>query len=437
MNSWNALLPEAEQTADMRSPARLAHCATVEPSSRPIEDAEDDENGEMDGGTEQPQGLFIPYVTYALLLVNALVFAAMWKLGNGNVSLVETLFGSKDNALIQAGQRWRFVTPIFLHGNLLHLLVNSLSLYVLGTQMEQLYGARKYFLIYMTAGVAGYVASYYGAPEAHSVGASGAIFGLVGAGLMFPLRYRSLVPRRARSQILTQLLIVALVNLGIGLYKALHIDNYAHMGGLIGGAFAALFLIPEVLEEERPALLNRLTVNLASLVALGVIGWAGMSQWRIIHMIQSMEANVPPLSAFTIFPKEADPWWSIGILKTWKPKDGGWQSPQGAMVYMIDSARDPQTVVELGQAARAAGKNVQFLPVDGKPAVHLTRNTPKGWLEFTLIQPCQLEDKSRMVALLLQCPAQAFAQAHNDYLQMLMHIRFVHSPEERATVSGN
>ena len=148
-----------------------------------------------------------PVVTYALLAILVAVFAGMWIAGHGDVSTVATLFGDKENDLIRAGQVWRLVTAIFLHGSPMHLLVNGLSLYWLGAPMESFYGSRKYLLIFLISGIAGNLLSFARSPFP-SLGASGAIFGLVGAGLVFPIRYRSLLQEKARSQILTTLLVV-------------------------------------------------------------------------------------------------------------------------------------------------------------------------------------------------------------------------------------
>src|SRR5581483_6443175 len=105
---------------------------------------------------------------------------------------------------------------------------NSLFLYCFGAQIETLYGWRKYLIIYLVAGVAGNLFSFLLSPGP-SLGASGALFGLVGAGIVFPLRFRSLVPARARAEILRQLLTVVVVNLMIGFMPGSHIDNWAHL----------------------------------------------------------------------------------------------------------------------------------------------------------------------------------------------------------------
>ena len=255
----------------------------------------------------------LPAITYALLLIMALVFAAMWRAGHGDVTRVAYLFGDKEKDLILAGQYWRLVTAIFLHGSPVHLFVNSLSLYWLGSQMEIIYGSRKYLLIFLAAGVAGNLLSLMLSP-APSLGASGAIFGLVGAGLIFPMRYRALVPAQTRSQILSQLLLVTIVNLGIG-YADRNIDNMAHIGGLLGGGFMALFLIPDVLESGPRSRAADAALSAAVTAALLVVVWAAFSQWR--WAVQN--PDVPLETSFYAPPAVETPSPPSPLLQTFGP----------------------------------------------------------------------------------------------------------------------
>ena len=123
------------------------------------------------------------------------------------------LFGDKENDLIRAGQWWRLITPIFLHGGWGHLIANGLTLLMLGIPMERIYGPRKFFLIYMLAGITGNLFSFWFS-TVPSLGASGALYGLMGAGLVFPLRFKERIDPRARKEILTQLGRAAIINIG-------------------------------------------------------------------------------------------------------------------------------------------------------------------------------------------------------------------------------
>src|SRR5215472_9315725 len=106
---------------------------------------------------------------------------------NGDVLVA---YGAKYNDAIVGGQYWRFITPIFLHANILHLSLNLLNLIILGIFVERIFGHLRFLLIYLVTGVISVIASFYFSPQEISVGASGAIFGLVGAYCLFIFMHR-------------------------------------------------------------------------------------------------------------------------------------------------------------------------------------------------------------------------------------------------------
>jgi rhomboid protease GluP len=147
--------------------------------------------------------------------------------------------GVKANEGILLGQFWRLITPMFLHSSssLLHIAFNMYALFALGPQLERFYGHGRFLLLYLLGGFAGNVASFLLSPE-YSLGASTAIFGLIGAQGVFLYRHRQMfggVAQRA----LINILVVAAVNLIIGLSPG--IDNWGHVGGLLGGTLFAWF----------------------------------------------------------------------------------------------------------------------------------------------------------------------------------------------------
>jgi rhomboid protease GluP len=192
---------------------------------------------------EEPQGGAVrihlperePIVTYALIGITVLVFLAQL----GSKFLLDAdfpaYFGMKINEFIDAGEYWRFLTPVFLHGNLLHIGVNMYSLYVLGPGLERHYGHWQFLLLYFAGGITGVVASYVFS-DSNSLGASTAIFGLLGAFGAFLYLNREIFSG-ARGA-LNQVLRVAAINLLIGLSPG--IDNWGHMGGLLGGVIVGL-----------------------------------------------------------------------------------------------------------------------------------------------------------------------------------------------------
>ncbi|OLB33698.1 MAG: hypothetical protein AUG45_07520 [Ktedonobacter sp. 13_1_20CM_3_54_15] len=161
---------------------------------------------------------------------------------NNALSSVLIAFGAKDNDLILQGQYWRFVTPIFLHANLLHLGLNMLNLAVLGVFLERLVGHIRFLLIYVTTGIVSIIASFYFMPQEISVGASGAIFGLVGAYSVFVLMHRRAF-RKGGIPALLWLIIVIAGNLSIGFFVP-NVDNYAHLGGLLSGCLLGWWFTP-------------------------------------------------------------------------------------------------------------------------------------------------------------------------------------------------
>ena len=158
-------------------------------------------------------------------------------------------YGAKYNQAILEGQYWRFVTPIFLHANILHVGLNMLNLIVLGVFVERIFGHLRFLLIYLVTGVISIVASFYFAPQEISVGASGAIFGLVGAYSLFVFIHRKAFRRGGIPALLWLVLIIG-INLGIGLVIP-NVDNYAHLGGFLSGCILGWFFAPfYVLQSE-------------------------------------------------------------------------------------------------------------------------------------------------------------------------------------------
>lgn len=159
-------------------------------------------------------------------------------------------YGAKDNAGIkQGGQYYRFLTSMFLHGGLLHIGFNAWALYALGPESERIYGTARFLALYFIAGFAGGVASYALSPNP-SVGASGAIFGLIGALAVFYYLSRELLGSAARQQF-GSLITVIMINLFIGFSSGGLIDNFAHLGGLAGGALIGWLLAPRFAVDQR------------------------------------------------------------------------------------------------------------------------------------------------------------------------------------------
>jgi rhomboid protease GluP len=187
-------------------------------------------------------GGIIPHArfnTVVILLINFGLFlaTALYSMGApqpGNLWNIDVVtleaFGAKYNAGLAYGQWWRLVTAGFLHGGLLHILMNSWVLFDLGAQVEEIYGAGRMLVIYFVASVFGfYVSAVWSA--APSVGASAALMGLIGAMIALGVRHQNPLGSAIRATYIRWAVYIIL----FGLLPGLHVDNAAHIGGLAAG----------------------------------------------------------------------------------------------------------------------------------------------------------------------------------------------------------
>ncbi len=147
-----------------------------------------------------------------------------------------TTLGAVNGSLVRSGQVYRLVTGMFMHGSIWHLLCNMYSLYVIGCATENYFGKKKFLLIYFVSGIIGSMFSCI-FNTSWSLGASGAIFGLMGALCYFGYYYRLYMGKALYSEIIP----VIVLNLALSLVVS-NIDFYAHIGGLIGGVFITMGL---------------------------------------------------------------------------------------------------------------------------------------------------------------------------------------------------
>ncbi len=225
-----------------------------------------------------PLPLAQPRATYVILALLILVFLAMTAAGGSENTDVLILFGANLKSLIVAGQVWRLFTSMFLHIGYLHLFFNGYALYIFGIQVERLYGTSRFLAIYLLAGLYGSLLSFAFGPQELSAGASGALFGLLGAMLAFFRRPRETIGTWGRRQ-LVNLLVLAGINLVISI-SVPNIDILAHVGGLVSGAVLGWVLAPqyEPHVDENGDLYATDTVSLANrwwVVALAVFLLAG------------------------------------------------------------------------------------------------------------------------------------------------------------------
>jgi len=188
-------------------------------------------------------------ITKTLLVMIAVVFA-FEVLTNAYTSDERMIaLGAIVPGLVQRGELWRLITSMFLHGGWLHWLANSWALYQLGTLYEVLFGSKRFTLIYFATGiVAGLASSMYN--HGPAVGASGAIFGILGA-FIFSIRRSPLYRNQPWTRnLIAQLVFWIVVNIAIG-YSLPFIDNVAHIGGLVSGLIMGL--IPHRIPPPPPS----------------------------------------------------------------------------------------------------------------------------------------------------------------------------------------
>ncbi len=237
---------------------------------------------------EHPLRARTPVLTGVLLGAIVIVFVLETLFGGSTSIRTLIALGAQVNTLIGLGERWRLLSSMFLHIGVMHLMFNGWALFSLGREVESFYGTLRYAAIYLASGLFGGLASYVFGANVPSAGASGAIFGLIGAQIAFFARNRQSFGNVSRQQ-LGNLAGLVIVNLIFG-FTVPGINNLAHMGGLAAGVLLGLGLSPTFVWQwssplEKPRLQRRqsfvlsvLTVLLAIAIFFGGLN-AGDDRW--------------------------------------------------------------------------------------------------------------------------------------------------------------
>ncbi len=172
-----------------------------------------------------------PHGTYIIICICLVMFLFQYTL---NIDMIRLLGNNYE--LVKGGEIYRLITCMFLHGSIMHLICNMYALYVLGSQVERYYGTLKFLIIYFISGILGSLFScVFMSSYTYSIGASGAIFGLLGSIAYFTYNYRATLQSLLRGQVMPAII----VNLLIG-FIVPGIDVTAHVGGLIGGILVSM-----------------------------------------------------------------------------------------------------------------------------------------------------------------------------------------------------
>lgn len=172
-----------------------------------------------------------PYGTYIIICLCLVMFLFQYTL---NIDMIGLLGNNYE--LVKGGEIYRIFTCMFLHGSVIHLMCNMYALYALGSQVERYYGTLKFLVIYFISGILGSLFScVFMSSYSYSIGASGAIFGLLGSIAYFTYNYRATLQSLLRGQVMSAIII----NLLMG-FMIPGIDVTAHIGGLIGGVLVSM-----------------------------------------------------------------------------------------------------------------------------------------------------------------------------------------------------
>jgi rhomboid protease GluP len=245
-----------------------------------------------------PRALVTPFLCAACVLIFVLmVLSGVDPVLPATQQLVS--WGANDGArVVLRHEAWRLPASVFVHGGLIHLALNMWCLFTIGPLVERFFGSAATATIYLVAGIGGAIASMATLPPRVSVGASGAIFGLLGALLVFLIIHRRAVPGSVLRPLRSSALFFVVFNTMFGAMVP-NIDQAAHLGGLAGGLLAGLVLTrPWPVIHSRWLWLRRLALGLALAAALVGVGVAAIS-WRA--------RTLPPLSRLRDFADQVAP----------------------------------------------------------------------------------------------------------------------------------
>jgi membrane associated rhomboid family serine protease len=360
--------------------------------------------------------LLRPYkFTIVFLAANIFVFLLMWDQSGLTLNSIWAFdtdillrFGAKLNVLIdQEKQWWRFVTPVFEHVGLIHLLFNMYGLWVLGPYVERLYGSAKFVVFWVVTGVAGVVASYltlrpelshgwllsriFKSADMPSAGASGALFGLIGVLFVFGIKYRHELPEGFKRAFGTGMLPTILLNLIIG-FSVSFIDNSAHLGGLIAGAALAL-----VTDYKRPGKRGSATIV-----------------WTVLQILCLALVVVSFVEVARHFRDPIDSYAEQAALSTIDP------SVRAYLKAMGDGDREVQVVLSSGDLSTL---DSVIAELDRAPALDQDSGALKAELKQLLIKLKQLDSlepqDSGGIRAAVQQIDQQYAAFHKRYEEWL------------------
>lgn len=206
-------------------------------------------------------------ITKTLIAINIFIYLLMTLAGGSQNLLVLVKFGAKVNVLLADGQLWRLFTPMFLHIGIEHLVLNMVTLYFIGGQIERMFGARSYLTIYLLSGIGGNLASFAFNPSI-SAGSSTAIFGMFGAFLMLVEHFKNNAYLKAVGK---NFILFIVLNVIFSLTS--NTDLSGHLGGLMGGFLLAYVFGPSALKIPKH---RRIIAGVAIIIIYGLMWNIGL-----------------------------------------------------------------------------------------------------------------------------------------------------------------
>jgi len=220
--------------------------------------------------------------------LNVIIFSIMWLVGGFKVdSEVLIKFGAKFNYNMVNGEWWRFITPMFLHVDLMHLMMNTLGVISLSQPLKHIFGLKRLLLIYFIAGVSGVVMSF-AFSNSLSAGASTAIFGMLGTHVYLYFRHKEAY----RYIFGTQFLTLIAINFIYG-FVVQGIDNYGHLGGFIGGIVVAyaLGIKTDAIKRKQLLAIPLLAAVTAMGIQYGFVRYNLSADYYFMHFVDAVKSE--------------------------------------------------------------------------------------------------------------------------------------------------
>ena len=244
----------------------------------------------------------LPVVTLILIALNVAIFHPL------ELRLIASTqdwgaliqFGAYSyHLIVEEGEYWRLLTSTFLHAHALHLLLNMGILFLLGSLLEGVYGRGQFLFVYLISAIVSSVASLLFVQNALGVGASGAVFGLIGLAVALGIRHKDRLPRRLGRILGLRLLPFIGIDLLLGFFVLPHfnynVNNAAHISGLLTGVISGIVLTPEIFSYRQ--LEKRIVVGLtAALVALTIVSGVMPVLHALTNSGETVERQVDTVS---------------------------------------------------------------------------------------------------------------------------------------------